>query len=158
MLAIPQLTWHSLRIALTWHSLPVALTWHSLCIDLALLPLSCSVMGCSLVFVLASAKASLSLHGDAMKQLLYAPIHWHEATPSGRTISRFSADMGVIDSKLSNDLDTFIQMTFFAAVFFVYIIATSWVLIIVGIVLIIGARPPAHTLLRLFLVAGTCDG
>ena len=113
-------------------------------------PRSFCVMACSLIFVLASAKASLSLHGDAIKQLLYAPIHWHDATPSGRTLSRFSADMGIIDGKLSQDLDTFMQMTFFAVVLFVYIIATSWVLIIVGVVLIVGASasPPLTTLER----------
>jgi len=44
-----------------------------------------------------SARASQSLHNDAVVALLRAPMSWFEATPSGRIMSRFSSDLSLID-------------------------------------------------------------
>ena len=93
-----------------------------------------SVMLTSLIFVFASAHASLTVYSDVMHRLIYAPISWYESTPSGRIISRLSSDMGIIDKKLSNDMDTLIQIVGMCTTFFVYIVASSWILLAVGLV------------------------
>ena len=94
-----------------------------------------SLVVCTMLVVGASTRASLSLHGDIIRRLLYAPIHWHESTPSGRTLSRLAADMPLVDSMLSQDVDTFVQMCATALGFLVYIAATSWELAVVAIAL-----------------------
>ncbi|XP_012265786.2 ATP-binding cassette sub-family C member Sur [Athalia rosae] len=55
----------------------------------------------------AGARARRSLHQEAVAGLLEAPLVFFEKTPIGRILTTFSADMGVIDKKLS----TVIQRT-----------------------------------------------
>ena len=50
-------------------------------------------------------RASRSLHHDTVHRLLHAPLHWYDATPSGRTLSRFTSDMGAVDQQLTLELD-----------------------------------------------------
>ncbi|XP_011307390.1 ATP-binding cassette sub-family C member Sur [Fopius arisanus] len=49
----------------------------------------------------ASATARKTLHQEAITSLLRAPMNFFERTPIGKILNRFSADMGVIDKKLS---------------------------------------------------------
>ena len=88
----------------------------------------------SLVFVLISSRASLTLHSNVIKRLIYAPVSWYDATPSGRTLSRLSSDIVVIDMKLAQDLDTLCQFACMVLLIFLKIIATSWVLAIIGVI------------------------
>jgi ABC-type multidrug transport system fused ATPase/permease subunit len=53
----------------------------------------------SCLFVFAAAQASISLHGDTVRRVLYAPISWYDATPSGRIIGRLATDMSIVDNK-----------------------------------------------------------
>ena len=102
-------------------------------VGLVLLHTVC-VMLTSLVFVYAAARASLTLYSDVMRRLIYAPMSWYDGTPSGRIISRLGSDMGIIDKKLSQDVDTLLQMVAMCCTLFVYMIATSWILCAVGLV------------------------
>ena len=68
-----------------------------------------------------------------MRRLIYAPLSWYDATPSGRIISRLTADFGIIDQKLAQDMDTLLQMVSMVVTIWFYICATSWALAIVGL-------------------------
>ena len=57
------------------------------------------------MIVFASSRASVSLHADTMRRVIYAPMAWHDATPAGRILSRFSSDLTVIDMRLSASLN-----------------------------------------------------
>ncbi|XP_015595444.1 ATP-binding cassette sub-family C member Sur isoform X2 [Cephus cinctus] len=52
----------------------------------------------------AGARARRCLHQEAIAGLLKAPLFFFEHTPIGRILNRFSADMGVIDKKLSTSV------------------------------------------------------
>lgn len=72
-----------------------------------------SVYGCaSLVFALAmiatglavgaaTVATSKSLHDMCINRLMHAPVSYFEATPSGRLLSRFGADLAMVDGMLS---------------------------------------------------------
>jgi len=60
---------------------------------------------------IGSARASQSLHDDAMRHLLRAPMSWFEATPSGRIISRFSSDLSLIDQAFANFYDDLVHFS-----------------------------------------------
>eukprot|EP00929_Paragymnodinium_shiwhaense_P071004 TRINITY_DN36074_c0_g1_i1.p1 TRINITY_DN36074_c0_g1~~TRINITY_DN36074_c0_g1_i1.p1 ORF type:complete len:1316 (-),score=242.54 TRINITY_DN36074_c0_g1_i1:101-3652(-) len=67
-------------------------------------------MGISLVattqaFSIATARAGRTLHDDACSSLFHAPLHWFEATPSGRILSRFGSDLSMVDNTLSYFLE-----------------------------------------------------
>ncbi|XP_043281302.1 ATP-binding cassette sub-family C member Sur isoform X2 [Venturia canescens] len=52
----------------------------------------------------AGAKSREKIHEEAISGLLGAPLNFFEKTPIGRVLNRFSADMGVVDKKLSTAL------------------------------------------------------
>ncbi|XP_015114991.1 ATP-binding cassette sub-family C member Sur [Diachasma alloeum] len=58
----------------------------------------------------AGATARKTLHQEAITSLLRAPMSFFERTPIGKILNRFSADVGVIDKKLST---TFQRLTSF---------------------------------------------
>jgi hypothetical protein len=63
------------------------------------------------VFLTAiSVRASMSMHRDTISRVLYAPVSWYDATPSGRVLSRFTSDLNTVDVKLSMDIDNLLQM------------------------------------------------
>ncbi len=64
----------------------------------------------SVTFALGCVRASRSLHSHTVHQLLHAPMHWYDATPSGRTMSRFTSDMGAVDQQLSLEMDNLGQL------------------------------------------------
>jgi len=64
----------------------------------------------SLLFAEAGMRASKTLHFDCLIRVLKAPMAWFEDTPSGRTISRFSSDLSMVDLQLTLQLDNLLQM------------------------------------------------
>eukprot|EP00928_Gymnodinium_smaydae_P037927 TRINITY_DN26270_c0_g2_i1.p1 TRINITY_DN26270_c0_g2~~TRINITY_DN26270_c0_g2_i1.p1 ORF type:complete len:1319 (+),score=256.05 TRINITY_DN26270_c0_g2_i1:487-3957(+) len=66
----------------------------------------------SVLFAEAGMRASKTLHLDCLTRVLRAPLAWFEDTPSGRTVSRFSTDLSVVDVQLTMILDNFFQMSF----------------------------------------------
>eukprot|EP00746_Dinoflagellata_sp_MGD_P150996 gnl/MRDRNA2_/MRDRNA2_82722_c1_seq1.p1 gnl/MRDRNA2_/MRDRNA2_82722_c1~~gnl/MRDRNA2_/MRDRNA2_82722_c1_seq1.p1 ORF type:complete len:983 (+),score=168.28 gnl/MRDRNA2_/MRDRNA2_82722_c1_seq1:1-2949(+) len=56
------------------------------------------------------AAASRHLHKECLLRMFCAPLSWFEETPSGRTLSRLSADMAKVDLMLPNMLDNTFQM------------------------------------------------
>ena len=63
----------------------------------------------SISFALGCVRASRTLHYDTVRRLIYAPMHWYDTTPSGRTMSRFTSDLGAVDQQLSLELDNTCQ-------------------------------------------------
>lgn len=78
----------------------------------------------------AGTRARKRLHQQAIISLFHAPIIYFERTPIGRILNRFSADMGVIDKKLST---AFQRLTSFAllcgSAMIVNVIISPWFLI-----------------------------
>ncbi|XP_051156850.1 ATP-binding cassette sub-family C member Sur-like isoform X2 [Leptopilina boulardi] len=76
------------------------------------------------------ARARCQLHYDAIQGLLRAPLSYFHQTPIGKILNRFSADIGVIDKKLSIAIQ---RLTFFfllcASAIFVNIAISPWFLI-----------------------------
>ncbi|XP_014489002.1 PREDICTED: ATP-binding cassette sub-family C member Sur [Dinoponera quadriceps] len=58
----------------------------------------------------AGARARRRLHREAVSGLLGAPISFFDCNPVGKILNRFSADIGVIDKKLSTSIK---RLTFF---------------------------------------------
>ena len=54
-----------------------------------------------LTFIAHGARASKNIHGDCLHNLLQAPLSWFESVPSGRILSRFSADLAIMDVQFS---------------------------------------------------------
>jgi ABC-type multidrug transport system fused ATPase/permease subunit len=54
-------------------------------------------------------RAGRAIHGDCMRRILQAPMLWFEATPSGRIISRFTSDLGLVDRMLCFVTDDMFQ-------------------------------------------------
>ncbi|XP_076375179.1 uncharacterized protein LOC117218023 isoform X2 [Megalopta genalis] len=66
---------------------------------------------CNAVGQWTGARARRRLHEEAISRLLRAPLSFFERNPVGKILSRFSADTGVIDKKLSTSIQ---RLTFFA--------------------------------------------
>jgi ABC-type multidrug transport system fused ATPase/permease subunit len=56
-------------------------------------------------------RAGRTIHGDCMGRILQAPMLWFEATPSGRIISRFTSDLGMVDRMLAFVTDDVFQFS-----------------------------------------------
>jgi len=57
-------------------------------------------------------KAGADIHRNCVSKILHAPSSWHEETPSGRIMSRFSGDLSMVDHIFAYALDDLIQFTF----------------------------------------------
>lgn len=60
--------------------------------------------------IIGAVRASKTLHYEILLKLLHATIEWHEKTPSGRLLSRLSADLSTVDrllGHLTDDLQQF---------------------------------------------------
>lgn len=92
----------------------------------------------SVLFAEAGMRASKSLHMNCLIRILKAPMAWFEDTPSGRTMSRFTTDLSMVDLQLPMLLDNFLQMFLSVAVMLGIIISIVPVIaiaVLVGIVL-----------------------
>ncbi|XP_067206473.1 ATP-binding cassette sub-family C member Sur isoform X2 [Linepithema humile] len=78
----------------------------------------------------AGARARRKLHREAVSGLLRAPISFFDCNPIGKILNRFSADMGVIDKKISTSikrLTSFVLLCGSAMI--VNVIISPWFLI-----------------------------
>jgi ABC-type multidrug transport system fused ATPase/permease subunit len=60
----------------------------------------------ALLFFVATLKASSSLHKLAAARLVASPLSFFAATPQGRILNRFSADLGQVDEQLAVSVNT----------------------------------------------------
>jgi ABC-type multidrug transport system fused ATPase/permease subunit len=97
---------------------PYALVYGMLCFAFFLL----SQLG-TLLLAYAAVRASRSLHQQCLVTLLHAPLAWYDHTPSGRILSRFSADLSAVDIFLPSFVDNVVQ-------FFLTLVALSAVLVV----------------------------
>mmetsp|Transcript_71180 Transcript_71180/g.152155 ORF Transcript_71180/g.152155 Transcript_71180/m.152155 type:complete len:583 (+) Transcript_71180:23-1771(+) len=51
---------------------------------------------------IACVATSKALHDSCINHLMHAPVSYFEATPSGRILSRFGADLAMVDGMLAN--------------------------------------------------------
>ncbi len=72
-------------------------------------------------------RASKELHHSTVKRLLFAPLSWYNSTPSGRILSRYTADIGVVDTQISLYVDNAVQMVLlcFIMVLLVMVVAPT---------------------------------
>ena len=67
--------------------------------------MACIFGVCRTYFSLSTAlRASQRLFRQLLSAVLRAPIQWHDATPFGNILSRFSADFNILDSRQGDDL------------------------------------------------------
>ena len=83
----------------------------------------------STLFMLGGVRSSRSLHYRCLNTLMHAPVSWFDSTPKGRIISRFSADLSIVDIFLPRILDWTSQFLMTVIVFCV-VVATvlPWML------------------------------
>ncbi|KAI6115174.1 P-loop containing nucleoside triphosphate hydrolase protein [Pisolithus croceorrhizus] len=66
---------------------------------------SCNVASITTLFF-SGLKASRSLFYRLLGKVVHATLPWHDATPRGQILNRFSKDMDAIDINLSNNVST----------------------------------------------------
>jgi ATP-binding cassette subfamily C (CFTR/MRP) protein 1 len=71
---------------------------------------------------IGAARAARSLHADCVSSLLRAPVQYFESTPSGRLLSRFSADVTTADNALAQFGDNWLQFSATIIVLYVVVI------------------------------------
>ncbi|KAK3084802.1 hypothetical protein FSP39_019339 [Pinctada imbricata] len=64
-----------------------------------------------IILYLTTIRASRNLHRDMLGTILHVPMRYFDVNPSGRIMNRFSSDMGQIDQKLPNTLDSLQRVT-----------------------------------------------
>lgn len=57
------------------------------------------------VMAWGTLRAGARLHDELLAAVFRAPMAWYDATPVGRTLNLLSADLGVVDSELSESAD-----------------------------------------------------
>ncbi|XP_076160818.1 sulfonylurea receptor isoform X2 [Ptiloglossa arizonensis] len=76
------------------------------------------------------ARARRQLHEEAVSRLLRVPMSFFESHPVGKILNRFSADMGVIDKKISTSIQ---RLTYFVllcgSAILVNVIISPWFLV-----------------------------
>uniref|UniRef100_A0A7S2IV57 ATP-dependent transporter ycf16 n=1 Tax=Haptolina brevifila TaxID=156173 RepID=A0A7S2IV57_9EUKA len=66
----------------------------------------------NIILPCASVAASRKLHGGMMRSVMRAPISWYEATPLGRILNRFSADIAAIDQSVASQFKDVVVFSF----------------------------------------------
>lgn len=66
---------------------------------------SCNIASITTLFF-SGLKASRSLFYRLLGRVVHATLPWHDATPRGQVLNRFSKDMDAIDISLSNNVST----------------------------------------------------
>lgn len=83
----------------------------------------------AILFFRASIRANTFLHDTALKRVFKAPLSFFSGNPIGRTLNRFSADVGQIDELLPISLFDTLQMTFMVlGALVVVCIAIPWMI------------------------------
>eukprot|EP00615_Pteridomonas_danica_P010179 CAMPEP_0114329460 /NCGR_PEP_ID=MMETSP0101-20121206/1097_1 /TAXON_ID=38822 ORGANISM="Pteridomonas danica, Strain PT" /NCGR_SAMPLE_ID=MMETSP0101 /ASSEMBLY_ACC=CAM_ASM_000211 /LENGTH=661 /DNA_ID=CAMNT_0001459141 /DNA_START=21 /DNA_END=2006 /DNA_ORIENTATION=+ len=86
--------------------------WHYCGIYCALSSLYVALnLAASVEYVNLSAVASKLIHGKCLSTVLSAPLSWFESVPSGRILSRFSSDLGIMDVQWTFYSEGLIQLS-----------------------------------------------
>ena len=96
------------------------------------------LLAVSLAWASGSVEASRNLHGQVVRRLVHAPMWWYDANPSGRTMSRFTGDLQIIEQTLWAELDATLQLGGFALVSIVLSVAFQGGLLALPAVLMVG--------------------
>jgi len=70
----------------------------------------CLILLMSCLMAVGGVRASHVLHKECLERVIKAPTKWFEETPSGRIMSRFSSDLGVVDIRLALYIDNYLQI------------------------------------------------
>lgn len=93
---------------------------------------------CRTYFSLSTAlRASQRLFRQMLSAVLRAPIQWHDATPFGNILSRFSADFNVLDSRQGDDLRATLEYVMDVAMAMVAGAIVNPMLIVVSAILLV---------------------
>ena len=96
------------------------------------------LLAVSLAWASGSVEASRNLHGQVVRRLVHAPMWWYDANPSGRTMSRFTGDLQIIEQTMWAELDATLQLGGFALVSIVLSVAFQGGLLALPAVLMVG--------------------
>ena len=100
-----------------------------------------------------SAAASEKIHEALLDKTMHAPLSFFETTPIGRILNRFTSDIDVIDSKISQQLRSFLScIAMISGTFFVVSIVTPYFLIPLGPILIIYFFLQGEQIMKLLLL------
>ena len=75
----------------------------------------CFLVLSSTIWAYGGVRASRSLHSGTINRLAFAPLWWYDDTPSGRILSRYTSDIGIVDMQLSEEGDNFGQISMMCA-------------------------------------------
>ncbi|CAE7299000.1 ABCC2 [Symbiodinium necroappetens] len=67
-------------------------------------------------------RSSRHLHSECLNNLLHAPVHFFDATPSGRIMSRFSNDIAIVDKEIPKWIDNAWQLSATTLMLFVQVV------------------------------------
>ncbi|KAJ3043701.1 hypothetical protein HDV00_004474 [Rhizophlyctis rosea] len=80
-----------------------------------------------LFFAFKGVRAARTLHHDAARRILNAPVRFYDTTPLGRIINRFSKDMDGLDNTIADSFRMFtITLAGSISTFILIIYATPW--------------------------------
>lgn len=65
-----------------------------------------------LVFQYSSLKLSRSMHQRALWAVIRSPMSWHDTTPTGRVVNRFSSDLQKVDTDLQSNVTNLLRALF----------------------------------------------
>ncbi|CAE7257132.1 abcC12 [Symbiodinium natans] len=88
-----------------------------------------------LVFQYSSLRLSRNMHQKALWAVIRSPMAWHDTTPTGRVVNRFSSDLQKVDTDLQNNvvgllrsmfdmLASFLVVLFVVPLIFVVVVPT----------------------------------
>ncbi|XP_077545396.1 multidrug resistance protein mrp-7-like [Haemaphysalis longicornis] len=91
--------------------------WVQILVTLCTVDVSLRIIG-SVLLALSGKWISRTLHNDMLNHVLWSPVSFFDASPRGRVLNRFSADMDVVDARaflsakqsLQNTLITFAKV------------------------------------------------
>jgi ATP-binding cassette subfamily C (CFTR/MRP) protein 4 len=84
----------------------------------------------SLLFFIATLRASSTLHNAALNRVTYAPMSFFTSNPLGRIVNRFAADQGQVDTLLPSTLfDVMQQSSIAVGALLMGCIALPWMII-----------------------------
>ena len=87
-----------------------------------------------------SAAGASELHSATFDTVLHAPVAWFDSVPSGRIVSRFSADFDIVDMEWAQMGDAFITMV------------TAWTTFILAICIVVPLLIPINALAFYMLI------
>ena len=81
-------------------------------------------------FAFGGLRAAIVQHRDLLASVLRAPMSWFDTTPVGRVLNRFSGDVNIIDERIPDIMNSYLDCAFqVLSVVVVICIVTPWFIV-----------------------------